>query len=184
MFEKLEGFSLPVSKATKFFNNLANFDFESICVPTEELKETQTTIWIGKHVPISVSISSNLIDEPIFLYNKDPQSLMTDFASKHRLLSEKSELETRTKFQDIEVAVNERMKKIFDQLNEPGKNYLSNKLEYEDECIEDSEEADMSTQFLRIQKNQLIDLKQYLERYVNILPVFGFNSGRYDLNLI
>ena len=27
-------------------------------------------------------------------------------------------------------------------------------------------------------------MKQHLERYVNTLPVFGFNSGRYDLNLI
>ena len=53
-----------------------------------------------------------------------------------------------------------------------------------DECIEDTEETDMSTQFLRMQKNHLIDLKQNLERYVNTLPVFGFNSGRYDLNLI
>ena len=42
----------------------------------------------------------------------------------------------------------------------------------------------MSTQFLRNQKNQLIDLKQHLERYVNTLLVFGFNSGRYDLILI
>ena len=42
----------------------------------------------------------------------------------------------------------------------------------------------MSTQFLRIQKNQLIGLKQHLERYINTLPVFGFNSVRYDLNLI
>ena len=84
----------------------------------------------------------------------------------------------RTKFQDIERAVNERMKKNFDQLNERGKNFLSNKFEYEDECIEDSEEADMSTQFLRIQKNQLIILKQNLERYINTSPVFGFNSGR------
>ena len=25
---------------------------------------------------------------------------------------------------------------------------------------------------------------QYLERYTNTLPVFGFNSGRYDINLI
>ena len=90
----------------------------------------------------------------------------------------------RKKFQDIEVAVNERMRKIFDQLNERGKKFSSNQFEYEDECIEDSEEADMSTQFLRIQKNQLIDLKQHLERYINTLPVFGFNSGRYDLNLI
>ena len=35
-----------------------------------------------------------------------------------------------------------------------------------------------------MQKNQLIDLKQNLERYDHTLPVFGFNSGRYDLNLI
>ena len=90
----------------------------------------------------------------------------------------------RTKFQDIEVAVNERMKKIFDQLSERGKNYSSDQFDYEDECIEDSEEADMSTQFLRTEKNQLIDLKQHLERYANTLPVFGFNNGRYDLNLI
>ena len=39
----------------------------------------------------------------------------------------------RTKFQDIEVAVNEKMKKNFDQLNECGKMYSINKLEYEDE---------------------------------------------------
>ena len=42
----------------------------------------------------------------------------------------------------------------------------------------------MSTQFLKIKKNQLIDSKQHFERYVSTLPVFGFNSGRYDLNLI
>ena len=111
LFEKLEGFNLPVSEDNKLFNNLATFDFESICVPTEELKETQTTTWIGKHVPISVSISSNLIDEPIFLYNKDPQNLIIDFVSNLELLAEKSKLEMRTKFQDIEGAVNERMKK-------------------------------------------------------------------------
>ena len=76
------------------------------------------------------------------------------------------------------------MGKFLDQLNERGKNYSSNKFEYNDECVEDSEKANMATQFLRIQNIQLIDLKQYLERYVNTLPVYGFNSGRIDLNLI
>ena len=161
LFEKLEGFSFPVSEENKLFNKSTIFDFESICAPTEELKETQTTTWIGQHVAISVSISSNLIDEHIFLYNKDPQNLIIDFVSKLELLAEKNKLEMRTKFPDFEVAVNERIKKIIDQLSERGKNYSSNKFEYENECIDDSEEADMSTQFLRIQKNQLIDLKQH-----------------------
>ena len=80
--------------------------------------------------------------------------------------------------------VNERMSKIFQELNERFRKHPTEKFEYEDECIEYTEETDMSTQFLRMQKNQLIDLKQKLERYVNTLPVFGFNIGRYDLKLI
>ena len=35
-----------------------------------------------------------------------------------------------------------------------------------------------------MQKNQLIVLQEHLERYCNILPVFGFNSAKYDINLI
>ena len=87
-FEKLEGFSLPVFEDNKLLQNLAFFDFESLRVPTEELKETQTTTWIGNYVPILVSISSNLIDEPIFLYNKDPQNLIIDFVTNLELLAE------------------------------------------------------------------------------------------------
>ena len=33
-------------------------------------------------------------------------------------------------------------------------------------------------------KIQLIDIQESLERYCNVLPVFGFNSAKYDLNLI
>ena len=59
------------------------------------------------------------------------------------------------------VAVNERMKKIFDRLNEREKNLSSKHFEYVDECIEDSDEADMSTQFLPkpiiTQKNHSVD---------------------------
>ena len=107
------------------------------------------------------------------MYNKDPQNLIIDFVGNLELLAEKSKLEKRTKIQDTEVTINERMEKIFDQLNERSKTFSSIKFEYENECIEDSEEAHLSREFLRVQKNQLIDLKQQLERYLNTLPVFG-----------
>ena len=35
-----------------------------------------------------------------------------------------------------------------------------------------------------MQKKQLIELQEHLERYCNVLPVFGFNSAKYDINLI
>ena len=41
-----------------------------------------------------------------------------------------------------------------------------------------------STQCLQIQKTQLIDLQESLERYCEVLPVFGFNSAKNERNLI
>ena len=35
-----------------------------------------------------------------------------------------------------------------------------------------------------MQKNQLIDLQELFQRYCNLLPIFGFNSAKYDINLI
>ena len=34
-----------------------------------------------------------------------------------------------------------------------------------------------------MQKNQLIELQEHLERYCNVLPVFVFNSAKYDIKL-
>ena len=62
LFDKLDAFGISYNDDQKLFKNLAIFDFESICAPTEELKDANTTTWIGKHEPISVSISSNLIE--------------------------------------------------------------------------------------------------------------------------
>ena len=36
----------------------------------------------------------------------------------------------------------------------------------------------------RTQKIFLTDLMEHLERYTNTLRVFGFNSGRYEINFI
>ena len=51
----------------------------------------------------------------------------------------------------------------------------------QDDC---DNEICASSQFLQIQKNPLIDLQESLERYCNVLPVFGFNSAKHDLILI
>ena len=184
LFEKLDGFNIEYTKEQTLFKNVAIFDFESICVPSEELKPTETITWIGKHEPISVSISSNLLDKPIFLCAKDPQSLIIDFVANFELLAEKNKTEMRSNFLEIENNIKKRLHTIFSILNERVSFNKIEAREYEDECIENEEETDASTHFLRIQKNQLIDLMQHLERYTNTLPVFGFNSGRYDINLI
>ena len=66
LFEKLDAFNIPYRIEHKLFNNLAIFDFASICVTEDSFKQTETTKWIGKHVLITASISSNLIPTLIF----------------------------------------------------------------------------------------------------------------------
>ena len=57
LFIKLDSFNNPYREDQTLLKNLAVFDFDSFCVKEETYKETETTKWIGKHVPISVSIS-------------------------------------------------------------------------------------------------------------------------------
>ena len=66
LFHKFDSFDFPYTDNQKLFNNMAVFDFESICEEDESFNDTETTTWIGKHVPFAVLISSNLIQEPIF----------------------------------------------------------------------------------------------------------------------
>ena len=79
LFEKLDSFDFQYIDYQKLFTNLAVCDFESICIPEEKFKNTETTTWIGKYVPLSISISSNLIAKPIFLCNSNPRDLVESF---------------------------------------------------------------------------------------------------------
>ena len=183
LFDKLDGFGISYNDDQKLFKNLAIFDFESICVPSEQLKDTSTTTWIGKHEPISISISCNLIDEPVCLCDKDPKAFIISFVEAIEDLANKSKTEMRTKFSSIQAIIRARVNAICENLNER-KDQNASTFECEDECTEEDDEADMSTQFLQMQKNQPLALQQHFERYVNTLPVFGFNSGKYCLILI
>ena len=49
---------------------------------------------------------------------------------------------------------------------------------------EDDEKVVASSQFLPTKKNKLLGLQDWFQRYVNTLLLFGFNSARYNLNLI
>ena len=159
------------------------FDFESICVREDSYKQTETTTWIGKHVPISVSISSNLILEPIFLCNANPHHLISSFITALEGLATQSNAQMKLNLFEIETAIKIKLCAILEQLNQR-RNRAERVSNFVDDCVVEEEENDLSTQFLQMQKNQLIDLQEHFERYCNVLPVLGFNSTKYVINLI
>ena len=184
LFHKLESFGIQYTDDQKPFTNLAVFDFESICIPEEKFKNTATTTWIGEHGPISVSISSNLIAKPIFLCNSNPHDLLESFLDAVEGLATQSKAQIKLKFLEVETAIKSKLTRTLESLNEH-RCHKQCVFEFEDHCFEDeNEEEDASTQFLQMQKNQLIELQEHLERYCNVLPVFGFNSAKYGISLI
>ena len=97
-------------------------------------------------------------------------------------LAAQSKAQMKLQFLDIKTSINSRPNAIFavlDRTRRPRETVL----EFEDECLE-VEAKDVSTQFLQMQKNQLLDLQEYLERDRNVLAIFGYNSAKYDINLI
>ena len=144
----------------------------------KSFKDTDTTKWIGKHTPILVSTSSNLLKEPIFLCNSDPYQLVTTFIGALEKLALQSKAIMKKLFFDIETTINIKLGSIFEKLTQ---SHNRREQAHLDDC---DNETCTSTQFLLIQKKQLIDLQEHLERYCIILPIFGFKSAKYDLNLI
>ena len=184
LFDKLDSFGIQYTDEQKLFTNLAVFDLESICIPEEKFKNTKTTTWIGKHVPISVSISSNLITMPIFLCNSNPRDLVESFIDAVEGLYTQRKAQMKLNVMEIETVIKSKLTRTLESLNER-RCRNQHVFEFKDHFFEDdNEKKDASTQFLQMQKNQMIELQEHLERYCNVLPVFGFNSAKYDINLI
>ena len=155
LFDKLDSFGIKYTSEQKLLKNLAIFDFESICVQEETFRDTNTTTWIGKHVPISVSISSNFVEEPVFLCNSDPHYLVASFMGALGIFAAYSKAKMKNLFLGIVTTVKIKLGIILEKLTqrhiqrEHARFYIS-----QDDC---DNEICASTQILQIQKiNYLI----------------------------
>ena len=125
-------------------------------------------------MPVSVSILSNLLGEPIFLCEDDPNRLIISYVAQLETLAAKNKADMRPKLLAVEAEIKTRLSDISSRLrviSETQPN-ISNKTE------------DGNENFLQFQQKQFLDLQRHFDSYIDTLPVFGFNSGKYDLNII
>ena len=94
----------------------------------------------------------------------------------------------KLKFIEVKTAIRIKLSSVLEQLNHRHRHSQRERVidiedngEYFNNTVDEKE---LSTQFLQMQKNQLFDLKEHFEPYCNKLPVFGFSSAKYDINLI
>ena len=117
LFDKLDSFNIQNTDDQKLFDNLAVFDFESVCIPEEKFKN-KTATRIGKQGPISVSISSNLIAMPICLCNSNPRNLVESLLDAAEGLATQSKAQMKWKFLEVETATKSKLTRTLEFLNE------------------------------------------------------------------
>ena len=133
------------------------YDFEAICQKINEKQTDELTI-TAKHIPVSVAINDNLTKKPSFIVEEDPKKLAERFVVE--LLKRAREIEETVWLSNPVLGVYKKFNE--DDKGEQYGGYLINEAR------------------VKLSKETA---KSY-GNWVKQVPVFGFNSGRYDINMI
>ena len=117
-----------------------------------------------------------------FFYITDPHHLVSSFITALEKLATQNNAEMKLKFFEVGTVIKIKQCKILEELKQRH-DRAETVMDFVDDCIVESEEQDLHTQFLQMQKNQLMDLQEHFERFCNVLLVLGINSANFELNL-
>ena len=170
IFERLDDEGIIVSPVLRYFPYRATFDFE--CYFSDERLPTNTdhVEWIARHVPLSVSVASNVPGyEPAQCYITDGDSvkLVADMMRHLHTISDAAYESLSASYADV-----------LDQLKARKHAWEEETKEAEEEDEEEEAENGKKT------VNPYKTLENQLQVWLHQLPVVGFNSGKYDLNVI
>ena len=161
IFERLDDECICVTDDLRFYPYRATFDFESYFDGENTPTNTDRVQWITRHVPLSVSIASNVPGHEApccFITDGDSDALVADMMTALVHTSD-------TAFDLLMPSY----KRVFVELRK-------RKNEWNKATLDKSEDEKKNNPYER--------LIQQLCNWLRQLPVIGFNSGHYDLNVI
>ena len=170
VFERLDDEGIVVSASLRYYPYRATFDFECYFDGENIPTNTDHVEWIARHVPLSVSVASNVPGyEPAQCYITDGDSdkLVADMMVHLTAISDTAYDSLLPSYVDVLADLDARKHAWEEETKEA---------EEEDE----EEEAENGKKTVNPYKT----LENQLQVWLHQLPVVGFNSGRYDLNAI
>ncbi|KAJ8314770.1 hypothetical protein KUTeg_006920 [Tegillarca granosa] len=171
IFEKLEQFGIVVPETERIFPWFITYDMESMLERVSE-SSTERLVWTQKHVPISVSICSNVegYTQPQCLVDPDQEQLTDAFINSLQTIAEEVKHLARAKWGWVLRKLDEVLETMtIDETKEK-------------DDLDDEEEADKLGNKMNV--NAVKTMINQMKMYVTQVPVLGFNSARYDLNLV
>ena len=171
VFERLDDEGVDVSDSLRFYPYRATFDFECFFTGDNLPANSDKLQWSARHVPLSVSLASNVPGyEPAQCYVTDGDSdkLVADMMDHLTAISDAAFESLKPSYE----SVLDKLKMLQEEWDSA-----------EEECgLEEAENEDEVAG-----KNRTNPFKKLLDQlfsWLQQLPVIGFNSGKYDLNMI
>ncbi|GMF40224.1 unnamed protein product [Phytophthora lilii] len=171
-----------IKDADHYIDHFIVYDFEAILKPTAT-QHGENTVFTNEHIPVSVSVADSLTEGVRCFVNDDPKMLLTDMFNYIGDVLVKIQQYNVKKYMSL-------LQKIINVhgltgMEIPGVN-LGNTYKMSDmeRWIKEGKYASFfnfhSCLGFGKQRSDYGKLKPQLDQ----VPVFGFNSGRYDINLI
>ena len=164
IFERLDDEGIIFEDVLRYYPYRATFDFECYFDRDNVPADSDRVQWIARHVPLSVSLASNVPGyEPAQCYITDGDS---------------NKLEA-----DMMAGLVATSDAAYDLLK-PSYGSVLNELEARKEAWDDAESEANAEEEEESKTNPFNTLAGQLHGWLHQLPVIGFNSGKYDLNMI
>ena len=161
IFERLDDEGIIVSPVLRYFPYRATFDFECYFSDERLPVNSDKLQWSARHVPLSVSVASNVPGyEPAlcFVTDGDADKLVGCMMTRLNTISDAAFASLLPLYADVLADLDAR------------------KYAWEEEAEEEEAEGGRNNPYKTLTGQLLGWLRQ--------LPVIGFNSGKYDLNMI
>ena len=175
IFEELDKYGIDVPSEERTFPWFICYDFEAILQKVDD-KPTGNLAWTHQHVPISVSLCCNVEShqDPVCLVDPDPNQLVK------RMVSTMTDI-ANTVYELAEAKWGWVLEAIKDKINKDEKYDQEEHDIYDTEDVDDEEVGGQET---KKPSHPLQEIYGCMERYMSQVPIIGFNSAKYDLNLI
>ena len=175
VFQRLDDEGITVVDTLRFYPYRATFDFECFFDGENLPADSDRVQWIARHVPLSVSVASNVPGHETphcYVTDGDSDKLVSSMMSDLGAISNAAFDMLIPSYDNVLNELNIR-KEAWDEAEREAPKEAESKQE-------DDEEVDIGNTKTNPYKTLIGQLLGWLHQ----LPVIGFNSGKYDLNVV
>ena len=176
VFQRLDDEGISVANTLRFYPYRATFDFECLFDGGNLSADSDRVHWIARHVPLSVSVASNVPGHETphcYVTDGDSDTLVATMMRGVSPISDAAFAMLIPLYDNV-LKQSEVLKEVWDESERKALNEDESKQE------DDDEEVDMEAVKTKPYKTLIGQMLGWLHQ----LPVIGFNSGKYDLNVI